>query len=114
MEKLDPKSVWIFFVRFLFVGLAISIFFFWIWIPTILAGGIILGGLFGAFLASMIILFLFVLFCYAWAKLTYRFWLYDITEDTFKMEHGVIWKRYVSIPYELYLFSFFGYGFQLF
>ncbi|MCK4858976.1 MAG: PH domain-containing protein, partial [Candidatus Omnitrophica bacterium] len=29
-----------------------------------------------------------------------RFWLYDITKDAYKMEQGVIWKRYVSIPYE--------------
>jgi putative membrane protein len=32
--------------------------------------------------------------------LTYRFWRYEIGDEAFKMEQGVIWKRYVSIPYE--------------
>jgi membrane protein YdbS with pleckstrin-like domain len=100
MENLSPKSIWIFFVRFLLAGLAIFIFFLWIWIPAILAGGILLGGLAGVFLAPIVFLFFYVLFCYGWAKLTYKNWLYEIAEDTFKMEQGVIWKRYVSIPYE--------------
>ncbi len=100
MENLSPKSVWIFFVRFLLGGLAFLLVFFWIWIPVIASGGAILGGLGGLLLVPLLFLVLFVIFCYIWAKLTYKFWLYDITEDTFKMEHGVIWKRYVSIPYE--------------
>lgn len=100
MENLNPKSVWIFFVRFLLGGLVLLLVFFWMWIPLVLGGGAILGGLAGFFLAPLFFLILFILFCYGWAKLTYKYWLYDITEDTFKMEHGVIWKRYVSIPYE--------------
>ncbi len=97
MEKLSPKVVWIFFVRFLFAGLFIFAVLFWMLIPIILAGGILSGKV---FLFPAAVFVFYVLFCYGWAKLTYRFWLYDITEDTFKMEHGVIWKRYVSIPYE--------------
>ena len=46
------------------------------------------------------IFILYFIFCYIWAKLTYRFWGYQLTKDAFKKEHGVIWKKYVSIPYE--------------
>ena len=100
MENLSPKSVWVFFVRFLLGGLVLLLVFFWMWIPLIVGSGAIFGGLAGFFLAPVFFLIFFILFCYGWAKLTYKYWLYDITEDTFKMEHGVIWKRYVSIPYE--------------
>lgn len=95
MEKLHPKAVWIFFFRFLFQGL-IPFFFISIWLTGFLAQ---LGGL--GYLWWVILVFIFfVVFCWIWAKLTYSFWLYDLTEDTFKKECGVIWKKYVSIPYE--------------
>jgi len=41
-----------------------------------------------------------VFISYIWAKLSYRFWRYDFTEDAIKIEKGVIWKKYISIPYE--------------
>ena len=100
MENLSPKSVWIFFVRFLLAGLFVLIFFIWAWIPLVSGGGFVFAGLAGLLLAPVAFLFFFILFCYLWAKLTYKNWLYETTEDTFKMEQGVIWKRYVSIPYE--------------
>lgn len=39
-------------------------------------------------------------FSYGWAKLSYNAYKYQLAEDAFKKEHGVIWKKYVSIPYE--------------
>lgn len=45
------------------------------------------------FLVIMIISFLA-------AKLTYHFYKYDLTENEYKAERGIIWKRYISIPYE--------------
>lgn len=33
------------------------------------------------------------------AKLTYRFYKYELTDVDFRKEHGIIWKKYVSIPY---------------
>lgn len=101
MEKLHPKAVWIFFFRFLFRGLIFFIFIS-IWLGSFLAqlgprrGYLRWGYLWWAFL----IFSLFVIFCYIWAKLTYRFWAYQLTEDAFKKERGVIWKKYISIPYE--------------
>lgn len=35
-----------------------------------------------------------------YARMTYNRWLYDITSTGVKMEKGIIWKKYSSIPYE--------------
>lgn len=37
---------------------------------------------------------------YLWAKLSYNRYKYELREDGFRKEHGVIWKKYVTIPYE--------------
>lgn len=37
---------------------------------------------------------------YLTAKLTYKFYLYELADNGFKKESGIIWKRYVTIPYE--------------
>jgi len=100
-QSLHPKSVWIFFFqgifRFLFI---FCIFFFYL----------------GAFFISSVedpnyalkffpvypflfLIFTFIFFFF-WAKLSYRFWKYEITEDAVRIERGVIWKKYISIPYE--------------
>ena len=95
MQKLHPKAVWIFFVRFLFTTL-IPLFI------VVHLGAILLrirAGI-GYSLWPLLAFILFVVFCWIWAKLTYRFWGYQLTENAFKKEHGVIYKKYVSIPYE--------------
>ena len=97
MEKLHSKSIYIFFFQFLLKGLFIVIFLSYATIPMMFQREVSINKL---FLLPVIIFALYIVFCYIWAKLTYRFWAYEITEDTYKMEQGVIWKRYVSIPYE--------------
>ncbi len=97
MQKLHPKAVWIFFFQFLFAGL-FFLFFLVMFLAPILARKTAM--LPFGILKFMLPLALYLIFCYVWAKLTYHFWLYDIAEDAYKMEQGVIWKRYVSIPYE--------------
>lgn len=103
MEKLDPKSIWLFFFSFLARGLVIFIFFSF-WALPLLAGVSVYTNESGFFLALVgvwiVFLGLYILFCYIWAKLTYKYWQYELTEDAFKKESGVIWKKYVSIPYE--------------
>lgn len=48
----------------------------------------------------VIILLILILLLYVWAKLSYRFYRYELTDDGFKKELGVIYKKYVTIPYE--------------
>ena len=59
----------------------------------------------GAFLglaiaALLVSLLFFFLFLYIWARLAYRFYKYELREEGFRKEHGVIYKRYVTIPYD--------------
>jgi uncharacterized protein len=97
MKNLDPKVVWIFFFRFLFAGL-----FPFIFLALYIAGA--LSNVVNVRLIYLwwllLFLILYAVFCWIWAKLTYRFWKYELSEDAFKKESGIIWKKYVSIPYE--------------
>src|SRR3989344_4779715 len=106
MQKLDPKAAWLFFInsvfRFLFLTVLISFFFgisffseeidqydtvflmlsdilWWLWIVV----------------PAVIIL------SFVFAKLTYHFYRYELREDDgFRKEYGIIWKKYVTIPYD--------------
>jgi uncharacterized membrane protein YdbT with pleckstrin-like domain len=102
MQRLDPKAVWLFFFQF-------SI------------GSIFTAAMFGCFIPIMALAdsyrytsspFLWIFLCwlgfslvaigfsYFWAILTYNNFGYELHEDGFKIEKGVIFKRYVTIPYE--------------
>lgn len=37
---------------------------------------------------------------FVWAKLSYNFYRYELTEAGFRKELGVIYKKYVTIPYD--------------
>jgi len=99
MQKLHPKVVWIFFFRSLGVGIVLLIFLGWFGgmglIATLMGEG---KGIDWGWI--ILVLVLYFIFAYLWAKLTYNAYKYELTEDAFKKEHGVIWKRYVSVPYE--------------
>jgi len=121
MQKLHPKSVWLFFIQFLARGLIILLFLSF-WIVPFFAIFLTRGGtvttmgeatyypppeasevqhyLFFAFVLYVVFILVYIIFCWIWAKLSYRYYGYDITEDAFKKESGVIWKKYISIPYE--------------
>ncbi len=103
MEKLHPKAVWLFFFQFLFAFGIFGFIIVLVFVAPLLAtvqkrigqgsvafpwGWVIFGFL------------LYIIFCYIWAKWTYRFWRYELAENAVKIEKGVIWKKYISIPYE--------------
>lgn len=92
MKQLDSKAVWLFFLPY---AIVLSIFL----LPVI----------FGTILASfeepwmwvmVLILISPYIILYVWARLIYHFYKYELTADSFKKEYGIIWKKYVSIPYE--------------
>jgi len=45
------------------------------------------------------ILIAVIVISFVWAKLTYHFYRYELTENGFRKEYGVIYKKYVTIPY---------------
>ncbi len=47
-----------------------------------------------------IIIPVFLVLCFVWAKLTYHFYRYELTDAGFRKELGVIYKKYVTIPYD--------------
>ena len=97
MKKLHPRAIWIFFLRFLTPGFLFVLIIGWPFLGLFAKAPerslFLLGWL-------LLILILYIIFCYGWARLTYKYWGYQLTEDVLRIEHGVIWKKYVSIPYE--------------
>lgn len=49
---------------------------------------------------SAIFIVLLIVILYVWAEFSYRNYLYELADDAFRKELGVIYKKYVSIPYD--------------
>lgn len=101
MQQLNPKAVWLFFISFMLRPFIFLIFlFFWLAVSfggiTSSEGEVSLG-----FLKLLwIIIPALIVFFWIWAKLTYHFYRYELREDGFRKEYGVIRKKYVTIPYD--------------
>lgn len=97
-QQLDPKSVWLFFfmivLRFGFVAIWLG-FMFTIFLTEVpwFSQNVFLSSVADRPLAFVI---LGLTLAYAWAYLTYRFYRYELREDGFRKEFGVIWKKYNS------------------
>src|SRR3989344_1294 len=103
MQRLNPKSVWLFFLKFVSSWFFFFLFFGWWLIPSILLNDEAVT--FGSekLLALNTILFVLAVIVaigIIYAKLSYHFYRYELGELVFKKEHGIIWKKYVSIPYD--------------
>ena len=99
MQQLHPKAVWLFFIQALFTFFTPILVFFIFFGQYAIALKLIKGANF-PWVWVIFAIIIYIVICYIWAKLAYRFWRYEITEDAVKIEKGVIWKKYVSIPYE--------------
>jgi len=104
MKQLDPKAVWLFFISFVLRAF-IPIIFLSIYDAVILSDlgeSLDNGGEFSfGFLNWLwIIVPAFLVLCFVWAKLTYHFYRYELTDAGFRKELGVIYKKYVTIPYD--------------
>lgn len=100
-QQLDPKAVWLFFVSFILRWFTVLLFL-GIWLSAILGGITGRSGelSFGFLNWLWFIIPGFLVLAFLWAKLTYRFYRYELTNDGFRKELGVIWKKYVTIPYD--------------
>ncbi|MBI4050785.1 MAG: PH domain-containing protein [Candidatus Doudnabacteria bacterium] len=104
MKQLDPKAVWFFFISFVLrwfivvVGLGL----FGLAFLSRLSENFNNGGQFSfIFLKWLwVIILAFIGLCYIWAQLTYHFYRYELTDAGFRKELGVIYKKYVTIPYD--------------
>lgn len=107
MQQLDPKAVWLFFIsyilRWAFLIIFIGIFSFASFSTK--RGEMPLAPAVPFYITLVwnwgwLIVPLLIVALYAWASLTYRFYRYELRADGFRKEFGVIYKRYVTIPYE--------------
>lgn len=105
MKQLDPKAVWQFFIQqswtiFVFG----SVFVIFATTVTSLATGQSNSGgslrLLAVPAISILIVVGALVIGYIWARLTYYYYKYELTPNGFKKEYGVIYKKYVTIPYE--------------
>ena len=99
MNQLHPGARWLFrlqaYYPLIFIGIFISIWSFQIF--RLFAGGSSGVG----FILAIIFYVLFVLIvAEIYARMSYTRWLYEMTKDGIKIEHGIIWKKYTSLPYE--------------
>lgn len=104
MRQLDPKAVWLFFVSLILQWfIVLGIFGLWliIWIGTAIGNNLSIERLLiNLTVWVLIIIFVLLIFFWIWAKLAYHFYRYELTESGFRKELGVIWKKYVTIPYD--------------
>lgn len=99
MKQLDSKAIWLFFLNcplFLAALVLILLFFFNLTVkfdnlselPFDFTNLLLVG------------ILIFLVLSFVWAKLTYHFYRYELTDTSFKKEHGIIYKKYVAIPYD--------------
>ncbi len=102
MEQLHPGAKWLFRVKVYLSLLFLSFFFAPFLFSGLIFSAIIAGGE-GFKLSFSGILLTFtalILIGELYARLAYNNWKYEFTPNELKLERGVIWKRYSSVPYE--------------
>jgi putative membrane protein len=105
MNQLHPGARWVFRLRAYSALIPFAFFLVWFGFFAANMGSLFFTDSYGAIVASVIIgIFLFVLFVIVigeiYARMAYTRYLYEITQDGVKIEKGIIWKKYTSIPYE--------------
>jgi len=103
MQKLNPKSVWLFFITYI-LRLSVFVIIFSVYLVSVIFSDFFssdpLFTLFSSLGVIIPALFVLFIFSWIWAKLAYHFYRYELREDGFRKESGVITKKYVTIPYE--------------
>ena len=95
MKQLDTRAILLFLINH---GISVAVLF--VILPIIFLAFAALELPEYAFLFILITPLLFLLIIYLIAKLEYHFYRYQLNEDGFYKERGIIAKKYVTIPYE--------------
>src|SRR3989338_5753744 len=104
-KQLHPGAKWSFRFRTYWGFLFLLIFFGWFMIPIILSLDKVLGGTAANIWSAVFVFFilyiaLVIAIAEIYARMAYKRWLYEFTPINLKIERGIIWKHYSSIPYE--------------
>lgn len=96
MKQLEPRAVWLF-----FFGRLTSFFVFAIFIIFMTQPFVIMSENYSLIpVFSLLILLVAFAAAFVLAKLEFMFYKYDLVENGFQKEYGIIAKKYVTIPYE--------------
>jgi len=98
IKILHPGAKWSFRIRGYFSGLFLLIFLTGIIVFPMSANSDLNWTLITLIFLSYLVAI--ILFVEIFSRLSYNNWKYEFTEDTLKIEKGIIWKKYTSIPYE--------------
>jgi membrane protein YdbS with pleckstrin-like domain len=96
MEQLHPGAKWLFRIQSYASFLILFIFFVFTLFVDMAKGGISSN----LILIIVIILVFCIMLAEIFVRWAYRNWKYEFTQDSLKIEKGVIVKKYKSIPYE--------------
>lgn len=105
-KQLHPRAIWLFFfgsnesvVTFILLIALIAVYF-----PSVIVlfRNIITVKDYSKviFWSAMVFAMLAIIANYILARLSYHFYRYELTENSFRKEYGIIFKKYVTIPYD--------------
>jgi len=104
MKQLNPKAIWLFFLMFIGRMFPVYIIFLFMlapyWASVSDSAMAHRYGFMGDILAwTPVVLLGLLIIAWVWARLSYKFYKYELREDGFRKESGIIWKKYTTIPY---------------
>ena len=95
MENLHPGAKVLFRIQS-YIGLFFLFIILGVWLGMAL---IIVVGASGIFMGFITGIILMIVIAELYARLAYPRWKFEIGKDSVKIEKGIIWKTYKSIPY---------------
>jgi len=100
LKQLNEGAKWQFRVN-AFFGWLFFLIIFSFWITGFIVAWSGLGNFFNIFAVYIIsFIVLLIVLTEVYARLSYRFWKYEFSQDQLRIERGIIWKRYSNIPYQ--------------
>jgi len=99
--RLDKRAVWLFFLKYFFSHLSLFAIFITVLLFKLSTDITDLSDIVQHYLFVVIIVLTMgtLLWSYVYAYLYYRFYKFTLTDTAYKAERGIIFKRYVTIPY---------------
>src|SRR3989338_3881957 len=97
MNRLHPGAKWLFRLRAYYTLICLGVFLV-MWSLSIFV--LIADYMVVASFAIAFYILLVIVVAEIYSQMSYTRWLYEIAHDSVKIEHGIIWKKYTSIPFE--------------
>jgi len=100
MNQLHPGARWLFRLRVYRPLLSFGIFIVFFWWVVIVAAQESYWSYVNIGILFIPLLLIFLIVGEVYARMSYKRWLYEFKDEYINIEHGIIWKKYISLPYE--------------